>query len=71
MRTQRFQNRVTAGRFTLPVAILLSVACWILSAILLPDLDVQKDNYPCGTRSATHVFQPGVTVFPVLSYTPS
>lgn len=46
MRTQRFQNRVTAGRFTLPVAILLSVACWILSAILLPDLDVQKDNYP-------------------------
>ena len=46
MRSQRFQNRVTAGRFTLPAAILISVACWILSAILLPDLEIRKGNYP-------------------------
>lgn len=46
MRTQRFQNRVTAGRFTLPAAIFLSVICWILSAILLPDLELPADGYP-------------------------
>ena len=46
MKSQRFQNRVTAGRFTLPAAILISVACWILSAILLPDLEIRKGNYP-------------------------
>ncbi len=46
MRSQRFQNRVTAGRFTLPAAILISVTCWILSAVLLPDLNIRKDNYP-------------------------
>lgn len=46
MRSQRFQNRVTAGRFTLPAAILISVTCWILSAILLPDLEIRKDDYP-------------------------
>lgn len=46
MRSLRFQNRVTAGRFTLPAAILLSVICWLLSAILLPDLDTPNDNYP-------------------------
>ena len=46
MRNQRFQNRVTAGRFTLPAAILISVTCWILSAILLPDLEIRKDDYP-------------------------
>lgn len=46
MRSQRFQNRVTAGRFTLPAAILISVTYWILSAILLPDLDMGKGSYP-------------------------
>lgn len=46
MRTRRFQNRVTAGRFTLPAAIFISVVCWTLSAILLPDLESPKENYP-------------------------
>lgn len=46
MRVQRFQNRVTAGRFTLPAAILLSVACWTLSAILLPEPKLPADDYP-------------------------
>lgn len=46
MRTKRLQNRITAGRLTLPVAILISVACWVLTAVLLPDLKVQQDSYP-------------------------
>ncbi|MCD8182454.1 MAG: hypothetical protein LUE99_04430 [Bacteroides sp.] len=46
MRNKRFQNRITAGRFTLPAAILISVACWVLSGILLPDMEVQKNDYP-------------------------
>lgn len=46
LRSRRFQNRVTAGRFTLPTAILISVTCWILSAILLPDMEVRPNNYP-------------------------
>lgn len=46
MRSNRFQNRITTGRFTLPVAIFISVVCWILSAILLPNAEVQKSSYP-------------------------
>ncbi len=46
MRNRRFQNQIAAGRLTLPAAILISVACWILTAVLLPDLKVQPDNYP-------------------------
>lgn len=46
MRIQRFQNRVTAGRFTLPAAILISVACWILSAVLLPGQELPISGYP-------------------------
>lgn len=46
MRTKRLQSRITAGRLTLPLAIMISVACWVLTAVLLPDLKVQQDNYP-------------------------
>lgn len=45
LRSKRFQNRVTAGRLTLPAAILISVACWILSAILLPDMEARQSSY--------------------------
>lgn len=45
-RTKRFQNQITAGRLTLPVAILISVACWVLTAVLLPEPEVQQDHYP-------------------------
>ena len=46
IRSKRLQNRITAGRFTLPVAILLSLFCWILTSILLPEVPVIKSNYP-------------------------
>ena len=45
MRTKRFQNRITAGRFTLPAAILISVSCWILTAVLLPETETQQSGY--------------------------
>ena len=45
-RTKRFQNQIAAGRLTLLIAILISVACWTLTAVLLPDLKAQQDNYP-------------------------
>lgn len=46
MRTKRFQNTITAGRLTLPIAILISVACWILTAVLLPGVETQQNAYP-------------------------
>lgn len=45
-RTKRLQTRITAGRLTLPAAILISVTCWILTAILLPGMEAQKTGYP-------------------------
>lgn len=46
MRHQRFQNRITAGRLTLPVAVLISVTYWILSAFLFPEEEVRQGGYP-------------------------
>lgn len=37
MYNRRFQNKVTAGHFTLPVAIFISLFCWALAALLLPE----------------------------------
>lgn len=45
MRTKRFQNRITAGRFTLPAAILISVSCWTLTAVLLSETETQQNGY--------------------------
>ena len=45
IRSKRLQNRITAGRFTLPAAILLSLFCWILTSILLPEVPVIKSSY--------------------------
>lgn len=46
LRAKRFQKQVTAGRLTLPAAILVSVTCWILTAALLPEMEEQKTGYP-------------------------
>lgn len=42
MRQNRFQNRITAGRLTLPVSILLSLVCWTVAALLLPSPTAAK-----------------------------
>lgn len=45
MRSRRLQNRITTGRLTLPVAILISVSFWILSNALLPEVSVERSGY--------------------------
>ena len=44
MRNNRLQGRVTAGRFTLPVVILICTVCWICTSFLLPDMSSAKDT---------------------------
>lgn len=50
---RRFQNKVTAGHFTLPAAIFISILCWMLAALLLPD-----DNSGRNTVSLWNAFGP-------------
>ena len=45
MRTKRFQNRITTERLTLPVAILISAACWTLAALLLSETEMRQTGY--------------------------
>lgn len=54
LRTKRFQNRITAGRLTLPAAILISVACWTLTALLLPQAmpTAEQEGYVLWQRFA-------------------
>lgn len=41
MRNRRFQGKVTAGRFTLPAAIVIAAACWAVAALLHPETGSQ------------------------------
>ena len=43
MRNKRLQGRVTAGRFTLPVVILICLVCWMATSFLLPDMNPDKE----------------------------
>jgi len=45
VRNNYLQKKITTGRLTLPVAIIISIACWVLASFLLPDLPLQKMNY--------------------------
>lgn len=44
MKNNRLQGRVTAGRFTLPVVILICTVCWICTSFLLPDMSSAKET---------------------------
>lgn len=39
MRERRFQSKVTAGRFTLPAAIVIAAISWAVAALLCPEAD--------------------------------
>lgn len=43
-RKRYLQNRITAGHWTLPVAIFLSAACWLLTVYLLPEMNVNATS---------------------------
>lgn len=45
IRSNRLQNRITAGRFTLPAAVLLSLLCWIVPLFLLPEAPEVRGGY--------------------------
>jgi len=45
VRKNYLQKRVTAGKFTLPVAIIISIVCWTMTSILLPDLPKPEAEY--------------------------
>ncbi|MCC8186174.1 MAG: hypothetical protein LIP08_01330 [Bacteroides sp.] len=42
MKGNSLRSQVTTGRFTLPVAILLSTACWVVAGVLLPELSATR-----------------------------
>ena len=42
MRPRSFQNRVTTGRFTLPVVVVISMACWLAGGLLLPEESLSR-----------------------------
>lgn len=44
MRTLRLQNRITAGRSTLPAVVLISMACWLLAALVWPGRTGEADG---------------------------
>ena len=38
MKGKYLQDKVTAGKFTLPVAVFITIACWVVTFILIPEL---------------------------------
>lgn len=46
IRNKRLQQRITGGRFTLPVAVLLSVAGWLVNNLFLPAPVCGESTYP-------------------------
>ncbi|MDR0892872.1 MAG: hypothetical protein LBN24_09695 [Mediterranea sp.] len=46
MRNRTLQYNLTTGRFTLPVVIFACTFCWILSYVLVPNLDVSVQRSP-------------------------
>lgn len=44
------QARITAGRFTLPVVIFISILCWMGTSFLLPGLSANESDYSFWNR---------------------
>lgn len=61
MRNKKLQNQVTAGRFTLPVVILICTLCWVSTYFLFPDLMTAptQENLSSFWQSARDLLLPG------------
>jgi len=61
MRNKKLQNQVTAGRFTLPVVILICTLCWVSTYFLFPDLmtATTQENLSSFWQSARDFLLPG------------
>lgn len=46
MRGRTLQSTVTTSKFTLPVAIIIMLACWVITLALIPDLTGKAETYP-------------------------
>ena len=69
MRNQRLQERITAGRFTLPIVNLTCIACWVLTSVLLPGLEVKESSLPAVEyREHTRMGQPHCQLFALCRY---
>lgn len=63
MRQQRFQNKVAAGRFILPVALLTAAACWAAAITLLPGAaGGEEAGWPLWFRGIAQRLPQGVLV---------
>lgn len=45
MREQYIQAKITTGRFTLPAAIIIATACWLISYFFIPDVPEREKGY--------------------------
>ena len=61
MRNKKLQNQVTAGRFPLPVVILICTLCWVSTYFLFPDLMTAptQENLSSFWQSARDSLLPG------------
>ena len=61
MGNKKLQNQVTAGRFTLPVVILICTLCWVSTYFLFPDLMTAptQENLSSFWQSARDFLLPG------------
>ena len=48
MRGKYIQSTITTGRLTLPVAILITIACWVTVYFLVPDVSKVETTYALG-----------------------
>lgn len=46
MRNNSLQKFVTTGRFTLPVIIIIAIACWLVAYVVVPVLPEKEGAYP-------------------------
>lgn len=45
MRGKYLQTAITSGRFALPVAIIITIACWAIVYFLIPDIPKEENRY--------------------------
>lgn len=45
MRGKYLQSTITTGRFTLPFAIIIAIACWVTVYFLIPDIPKEESGY--------------------------
>lgn len=58
MRSNRLQNKVTAGRWTLPAVVILCTLCWVSTSFILPGLSAGQEGDYALWQSARSLLLP-------------